>query len=148
MVPVIMAPSPQQVFSNQGVLRISGFSFKVRCFFCCLFLFSVICYFCCAVIVIISKFCCFCVVILKLILALGVSVVFSIITLEGLCGILMISKLPLEIMILFYALRPWSLIDVIYLNCLFPILITQHFCLRVILSRDLSRILELASRRL
>ena len=32
MVLLVMAPSPQQVFSNQGVLRISGFSFKVRCY--------------------------------------------------------------------------------------------------------------------
>ena len=29
LVPLAMAPSPQQVFGNQGVLRISGFSFKV-----------------------------------------------------------------------------------------------------------------------
>ena len=29
-----MAPSPQEDFSNQGVLRISGFSFKVSCDLC------------------------------------------------------------------------------------------------------------------
>ena len=52
MVLLVMAPSPQQVFSNQGVLRIPGFSFKVCCylllfviFFCyLLFLFSCYCY--------------------------------------------------------------------------------------------------------
>ena len=131
------------------MLRISGFSFRVRCFlllfvpFFCYLLFLLFCY------------CCYS---LKFLLLLcgdvetnpgprsKCCILYH--NIRGLMRNFNDLQIASRTMILFFALRPGSLVDVMYPNCLFPVLISLHFCLRVTVSRDSSRILEIVSWRL